>query len=106
MEDVSNELEHPDQYCTPTLTLKSMPVSSVISVNGPSGNELFRIKPDGEFVPGPGLSLSESISEASRTFYKNMTVFGKTFSQMIGEKDERIKELEKQLEQLKNGTSN
>ena len=104
MEDVSNELEHPDLYCTPTLTLKSMPVSSVISVNGPSGNELFRIKPDGEFVPGPGLSLSESISEASRTFYKNMTVFGKTFSQMIGEKDERIKALEEEIKQLKNGS--
>jgi hypothetical protein len=88
------------------LTLSPTMPSSVIQVSGTEGNTLFVIKPDGEFVPGPGLTLSESISEASRTFYKNMTVFGKTFSQMISDKDERIKELEKQLEQLKNGTSN
>lgn len=89
-----------------TLTLKSEPVQSVIMVSGNEGEALFSIKPNGEFVPGPGLTESEAISEAAKTFYKNMTVFGKTFSQMIGEKDERIKELEKQLEQLKNGTSN
>jgi hypothetical protein len=89
-----------------TLTLKSEPVQSVIMVSGNGGEALFSIKPNGEFVPGPGLTESEAISEAAKTFYKNMTVFGKTFSQMISDKDERIKELEKQLEQLKNGTSN
>lgn len=80
------------------------PVQSVIQVNGNSGEPLFSIKPNGEFVPGPGLTESEAISEAARTFYKNMTVFGKTLSQMISDRDERISELEKQLEVLKNGT--
>ena len=89
-----------------TLILKSEPVQSVITVSGNGGEALFSIKPNGEFVPGPGLTESEAISEAAKTFYKNMTIFGKTFSQMISDKDERIKELEKQLEQLKNGTSN
>jgi hypothetical protein len=87
-----------------TLILKSEPVQSVITVSGKSGEALFTIKPNGEFVPGPGLTESEAISEAAKTFYKNMTVFGKTFSGMIEERDEKIKELEKQLEQLKNGT--
>lgn len=89
-----------------TLVLKSEPVQSVITVSGNGGKALFSIKPNGEFVPGPDLTESEAISEAAKTFYKNMTIFGKTFSQMISDKDERIKELEKQLEQLKNGTSN
>ena len=87
-----------------TLILKSEPVQSVIQLSGNGGGVLFTIKPNGEFVPGPGLTESEAISEAAKTFYKNMTVFGKKFSGMIEERDEKIKELEKQLEQLKNGT--
>lgn len=87
-----------------TLILKSEPVQSVITVSGNGGKALFTIKPNGEFVPGPGLTESEAISEAAKTFYKNMTVFGKTFSGMIEERDEKIRELEKQLEELKNGT--
>jgi hypothetical protein len=104
MEEVSSESEKLDLYTNSTLTLTPMPVSSVISVSGPSGNELFRIKPDGEFVPGPGISESEAISEAARTFYKNMTIFGKSFSETLASKEDRIKELEKQLEELKNGS--
>ena len=87
-----------------TLVLKSEPVQSVITVSGNGGKALFSIKPNGEFVPGPDLTESEAISEAAKTFYKNMTVFGKTFAQMIEERDEKIKDLEKQLEGLKNGT--
>ena len=87
-----------------TLILKSEPVQSVITVSGKGGEALFTIKPNGEFVPGPGLTESEAISEAAKTFYKNMTVFGKTFSGMIEERDEKIRELEKQLDELKNGT--
>lgn len=104
MEDASNEIGSIIQSENSTLTLKPMPVSSIISVSGPSGNELFRIKPDGEFVPGPGISESEAISEAARTFYKNMTIFGKSFSETLASKENRIKELEKQLEELKNGS--
>lgn len=87
-----------------SIMLTSQPVQSVIQVNGSNSEALFSIKPNGEFVPGPGLTESQAISEAAKTFYKNMTVFGKTFSEMITEKDERIKELEKQLEELRYGT--
>jgi hypothetical protein len=103
MEEVSNEIGSL-QLENSTLTLTSMPVSSVVTVSGPGGKELFRIKPDGEFVPGPGVSESEAISEAARTFYKNMTIFGKSFSETLASKDERIRELEKQLEELRNGS--
>jgi len=87
-----------------TLILKSEPVQSVIQVSGNGGEALFSIKPNGEFVPGPGLTESEAISEAAKTFYKKMTVLGKTFSEMIEERDEKIRGLEKKLEELKNGT--
>jgi len=81
--------------------------ADVITVNGSSGSTLFSIKPNGEFVPGPGLDQS-AIGEFTRTFYKTMTVFGKSFAETLEEKETRIKELEKEIEEMKNqnGTQN
>lgn len=76
------------------------PVSSVITVSGDGGSTLFSIKPNGEFVPGPGLE-ENAIGEFTRTFYKKMTIFGKSFSDTLNEKERRIKELESEVEQLK-----
>jgi hypothetical protein len=76
------------------------PVNSVITVSGNNGSTLFSIKPDGEFVPGPGLN-ENSINEFTKTFYKKMTIFGKSFSQTLQDKETRIRELENQVEQLK-----
>jgi hypothetical protein len=80
---------------------------NIITVAGEGGSPLFSIKPNGEFVPGPGLDEG-AIGEFARTFYKKMTIFGKSFSDTLKEKETRIKELENELEQLKkeNGTSN
>jgi len=78
----------------------------IITVSGNSGSTLFSIKPNGEFVPGPGLEKG-AISELARIFYKQMTVFGKSFAETLDEKDEKIRELERQIKELKeNGTSN
>lgn len=83
------------------------PVASVITVSGSSGSTLFSIKPNGEFVPGPGLDES-AIGEFAKTFYKTMTVFGKSFAETLEGKEIRIKELEKEIEEIKNqnGTQN
>jgi hypothetical protein len=83
------------------------PVTSVITVSGSSGSTLFSIKPNGEFVPGPGLDES-AIGEFAKTFYKTMTVFGKSFAETLEGKEMRIKELEKEIEEIKNqnGTQN
>lgn len=78
----------------------------IITVNGNSGSTLFSIKPNGEFVPGPGLDKG-AISEFAKVFYKQMTVFGKSFAETLEQKEEKIRELEKQIKELKeNGTSN
>jgi hypothetical protein len=89
------------------IVFRQAPVNSVITVSGDNGSTLFSIKPNGEFVPGPGLN-ENSINEFTKTFYKKMTIFGKSFSQTLQDKDARIRELENQVEQLKreNGTSN
>jgi hypothetical protein len=81
--------------------------ADIITVNGSSGSTLFSIKPNGEFVPGPGLEES-AIGEFTKTFYKTMTVFGKSFAETLEEKEMRIKELEKEIEEMKNlnGTQN
>lgn len=78
--------------------------SNILSVNGPGGSPLFTIKPNGEFVPGPGLE-TKSISEFSKIFYTQMTIFGKSFAETLESKERKIKELERQIEILKsNGT--
>ena len=75
-----------------------------IQVSGGTGNTLFTIKSNGEFVPGPGLTDSEALSETSKTFYKNMTMFGKSFVQTLEEKNKEIKELRETIIKMKNGT--
>ena len=77
------------------------PAPSVITVNGQSGSPLFTIKPNGEFVPGPGLD-EKAIGEFSKTFYKTMTVFGKSFADTLNEKEMKIKELEQEIIKMKN----
>jgi hypothetical protein len=83
------------------IVLTQAPVSSVITVSGNSGSPLFSIKPNGEFVPGPGLDEG-AISEFANTFYKKMTIFGKSFAETLEEKDCRIRELENEVKKLKN----
>jgi hypothetical protein len=75
--------------------------SSVITVSGNNGSPLFSIKPNGEFVPGPGLDEG-AISEFANTFYKKMTIFGKSFSETLEDKNRRIRDLEEEVKQLKN----
>jgi hypothetical protein len=82
------------------VSLNCAPVASVITVNGSSGSVLFSIKPNGEFVPGPGLEES-AIGEFAKTFYKTMTIFGKSFAETLEEKEIKIKELEKEIEEIK-----
>lgn len=82
------------------IIFKQTPASSVITVSGDNGSTLFSIKPSGEFVPGPGLD-ENAIGEFTKTFYKKMTIFGKSFSDTLIEKERRIKELEDEVEQLK-----
>jgi hypothetical protein len=77
---------------------------NTIQVSGSAGNALFTIKSNGEFVPGPGLTDSEALSETAKTFYKNMTMFGKSFAQTLEDKDKKIKELEETITKIKNGT--
>jgi hypothetical protein len=77
--------------------------SSVITVSGDQGSTLFSIKPNGEFVPGPGLDENDAIKEFANTFYKKMTIFGKSFMQTLEEKERKIKALEEEIKQLKNG---
>lgn len=77
--------------------------STVLTVSGNNGSPLFSIKPNGEFVPGPGIEET-SISEFAKVFYKQMTIFGKTFAETLELKEMRIKELESEILKLKNGT--
>lgn len=88
------------------LSISSTDPQNTIQVSGGPGNILFTIKSSGEFVPGPGLTYSEALSEAAKMFYKNMTIFGKSFVQTMEEKDKKIKELEEEIIQIKNGTFN
>jgi hypothetical protein len=78
----------------------------IIKVTGNSGSTLFTIKPNGEFIPGPGLETN-AISEFAKVFYKQMKVFGKSFAETLDEKNERIRELEREIKEIKeHGTSN
>lgn len=88
------------------LSISSIEPQNTIQVSGGHGNTLFTIKSNGEFVPGPGLTDSEALSEAAKIFYKNMTMFGKSFVQTMEEKNKKIKELEESIIQIKNGTFN
>ena len=99
------ELEDTD-LSSPTISLSatSTPVTNVITVTGNSGDPLFSIKPNGEFVPGPGLEEDSAINEFANTFYKKMTIFGKSFAETLENKERKIKELEAEIKQLKNGS--
>lgn len=79
------------------LTIKQSDVPYVIQVSGNHGSPLFSIKPNGEFVPGPGITESTSLTEFSKFIYKSMTVFGDSFSQTLEKKNQRIKELEEEI---------
>jgi hypothetical protein len=80
----------------------SQPVSqTILQVNGNSGDVLFSIKPNGEFVPGPGINESRSLSEFSKFIYKGMTILGDSFSKTLEDKNKRIKELEEELNRIK-----
>jgi len=83
------------------LTLKVENVPYVIQVSGNTGHALFSIKPNGEFVPGPGIDESKSLSEFSKFIYKSMTVFGDSFSRTLEKKNQRIKELEAEIFRMK-----
>jgi hypothetical protein len=89
-------------------TLNTQPPANIITLNGNNGLPIFSIKPDGEFVPGPGVDVDKAITEAAKMFYEQMTVFGKSLAQTTKEQSLRIKELEKEIEKLKaeNGTRN
>lgn len=84
-----------------TVTLNQTQPTYVMQVSGTSNDPLFSIKPNGEFIPGPGLDES-AIGEFSKTFYKTMTMFGKSFADTLEEKEKRIKELEQEIIKMKN----
>lgn len=86
---------------TTSIGILALEPCNVITVSGSTGSELFSIKPNGEFVPGPGLDQS-AIGEFSKTFYKTMTMFGKSFADTLEEKERRIKELEQEIIKMKN----
>ena len=90
----------------PTFTIQSQPASDILRVNGNNGSPIFSIKPDGEFVPGPDIDLNKAITHATKMFYEQITIFGKSLAQTTMEQSQRIKELEAEIKQLKNGTSN
>jgi hypothetical protein len=97
-------VEDLDLSSTSPIFIASSPVKlspDVMTVNGPSGSPLFTIKPNGEFVPGPGLD-EKAIGEFSKTFYKTMTVFGKSFADTLNEREMKIKELEQEIIKMKN----
>ena len=83
---------------------QTSPSYSVITVSGDCGSPFFSIKPNGEFVPGPGLDENDAVKEFANTFYKKMTIFGKSFMQTLEEKERKIKALEEEIKQLKNGS--
>lgn len=99
LEDIGTELVF--NTSSGPLTLNSGSVPYVIQVSGNTGHALFSIKPNGEFVPGPGIDESKSLSEFSKFIYKSMTVFGDSFSQTLEKKNQRIKELEEEIFKMK-----
>jgi len=84
-----------------TLTFQPTNPPYVIQVGGNIGQTLFSIKPNGEFVPGPGIDESKSLSEFSRFIYKSMTIFGDSFSQTLEKKNQKIRELEEEIFRMK-----
>lgn len=82
-------------------SIQGSAVQSIIQVCGNNGNVLWSIKPDGEFVPGPGIDNNQSLSEFSKFIYKNITVLGQSFSETLNKKNERIRELEEEVRILK-----
>ncbi len=99
LEDIDTELIFNNS--SESITFKAAEVPYVIQVSGNTGHALFSIKPNGEFVPGPGIDESKSLSEFSKFIYKSMTVFGDSFSQTLEKKNQRIKELEAEIFRMK-----
>jgi hypothetical protein len=81
--------------------------SNIMVLSASNGSPIFTIKPNGEFVPGPGMDYNV-LPEFTKMIYKQMKIFGKSFAETLEDKDSRIIALEKELEILKNqnGTSN
>jgi hypothetical protein len=102
---MSSNISIPDN--SQVFTIQSQP-TNIITLSGNNGEPIFSIKPDGEFVPGPGVDPNKAISEAAKMFYEKMTVFGKSLAQTTKEQSLKIKELENEISKLKseNGTSN
>ena len=92
---------------TSAFTIATQAPANIITLNGNNGSPIFSIKPNGEFVPGPGIDLDEAISQAAKMFYEQMTIFGKSLAQTTKEQSLRIKELERELANIKeeNGPS-
>lgn len=84
-----------------TLTIQPIETQSILQLNGNGGEPLFSIKPNGEFVPGPKIQEGEALNEFSKFIYKSITIFGKSISQTLDERNQRIAELEKEIERLK-----
>lgn len=84
-----------------TSTIGAVQQQTIIQVSGNNGNLLWSVKPDGEFVPGPGIDKNQALSEFSKFIYKNITVFGQSLSQTLNSKNDRIRELEEEVKILK-----
>lgn len=46
------------------------------------------------------------ISEFSKVFYKQMSIFGRSFAETLESKERKIKELEAEILKMKNGSQN
>lgn len=98
IEDITKISSGNTSYFT---SIQQTPVQSVIQVNGDNGNVLWSVKPDGEFVPGPGIDKNQALNEFSKFIYKNITIFGSSLSETLNKKNEKIKELEEEVRILK-----
>ena len=87
-----------------SLILNGSP-EDLMSVRGENNRIIFTVKNSGEFVTGPGFTDNESVTEFTKLVYKNLTNFGKSFSETLAEKERKIKELEKELADLKSNKS-
>lgn len=85
----------------PSVFISQPQIQSILQLNGSKGDVLFTIKPNGEFVPGPGLDREKSLDEFSKFIYKNIQIFGKSFAETLNEKNKKIKDLEEELYRIK-----
>ena len=84
-----------------TSTIQSTQPQTIIQVSGNNGDILWSVKPDGEFVPGPGIDKNQALNEFSKFIYKNITIFGSSLSETLNKKNEKIRELEEEVRILK-----